>query len=213
MIAHGRKLRNKFLKSALSNYEIGDWSLDVKTINYLEEQIKKVRPKTILEFGSGISTVCLSRFMFEMWNSNKNMVISLEEDQKFAENTNNLVREIFGEKIAKIFIAPLRKYEYLGVEFLCYSLSKEVEITLKENPPDMIIIDGPVGKPEVKGRFGTIIIAKEFVKDEAIFFMDDAFRIDELKTAVEWKKFPFVKIDGIIFSPKGLLIGKIINRK
>jgi hypothetical protein len=84
----GNGLFNSKLSNMLENQLLGGWSLDVETINYLEKDIKRIRPKTILEFGSGISTLCLAQFLTEIHGKEPVVrIYSIEQDEEFAKES------------------------------------------------------------------------------------------------------------------------------
>ena len=205
----GKDLNNKFLKRILFNHKFTGWSLDHLTLNFIEKYIKKHEPKRILELGSGISTLCLARYMMETHRENRKYVISLEEDKDFVYKTKKLVSEYLGEKYAEVFYAPLRKYKVGDEEVEFYSFPKKVEELVLEFKPDTVIIDGPRGSAR---RKWSIYLIHEYISKPSVFFLDDAFRdIHILKT---WNGKEIgenkVYVKGIIPFPKGLGIGIII---
>lgn len=76
-----KTLRNPKLAALLKGTQLGSWSLATKSIDYLEEKIKEHHPRAILEFGSGISTLCLAFIMKELQGPSLNpLVFSIEQN-------------------------------------------------------------------------------------------------------------------------------------
>ena len=206
-ITLGKSLHNSFLAKSLAQKELGRWSLSADTLNFLEQHIRVLKPSFILEFGSGISTACLARYMQEQHGDIDWYVLSIEQEIDFAQATSSLLRELKLEKYAKVVYCPLRRQVIEGMETICYDFPHEVIMILENKHPDLVVIDGPSGEEGV--RFGTLPLVLPFLNPGAWFFLDDALRDGELEIAQQWSHLPKVRIDGIYFIGKGLLVGKI----
>jgi len=208
IVTTGKSLRNAFLGSRLSDIKLGTWSLASDTLNLLEQQIHILKPRFILEFGSGFSTPCLARYMQELHGDSSWYVLSIEQDFSFMQKTLELVEELQLGKCVQVVHCPLRRQVIGGVRTTCYDLSHSVRATLAEKRPDVAVIDGPSGKPGV--RFGTLPLVLHFLSPGAWFFLDDALRDAELEIAQRWSRFSNVRIDGIYLIGKGLLVGQVL---
>jgi hypothetical protein len=205
----GIMLNNLFLGEMLPNADLGDWSLGVDTLNSLEKYLQNKCPQTILEFGSGISTVCQARYMWELYGATDRVyVFSIEQNADQVQETLHLLRKTGLEKHVAILHAPLKRQKIDGIEKECYDLDK-VEDFLNGVRPDFILIDGPYA--ESGGRFGVIPLIQPFVDNEAEFWMDDAVRDPELEIARLWEKGQYAKIYGLSLMDKGILKGKILK--
>lgn len=188
---------------------ISSWALDVETLNFIIHYITKYKPQAILEFGSGISTICLVKAMMKIhYDSSKIFVYSIEENYNFVKLVENWLQRACLGKFAKILHAPLIEQTIEGEKIRCYYLPTEtLNKFLNGVKPNLIIIDGPSGK---KGaRFGTLPLVKDFVQDGAIFFLDDGFRDEELRVVQKWMRLPYIKITGFHLIGKGLVEGRI----
>lgn len=206
----GKALRNPFLSSRLADIELGTWSLATDTLNFLEQQIQNLKPKVVLEFGSGVSTACLVRYMQELHgDSNQVYVFSIEQDIDFTQNTEQLLEALSLKKYCKVIYSPLRERVIKGFQTTCYDLSEDfLNEVLKDTRPEFVVIDGPAAEPGA--RFGTLPLVQPFLSSNAWFFLDDALRDGELKAAQLWDRFlPDVRIHGIFLIGKGLLVGQI----
>jgi hypothetical protein len=205
----GKDLHNKYLAKALANDELGTWALDVDVLNFLEQEIQTRHPHTILEFGSGISTLCFAYYMQEMYGiGDIPRVYSIEQNDDYAQKIRFRLYEMGLDKIAKIIYAPLHKQIIENIEIECYD-AYSIHNSLYGRNPDFIVIDGPAGDDGI--RFGTLPLIKELLGEKFVFYLDDALRDGELQIALQWSGLPYLKILGIYAYGKGLLAGCAVH--
>jgi hypothetical protein len=204
----GIELVNTKLAGILAKQPLGKWSLDVEAINYVEEDVKKIRPQRILEFGSGISTLCLAQFLTEIHGKEPEVrIYSVEQDENFAMETEKLIRDQGFGQFVRILHVPLIKGVVEGVDYYSYDLGSIGEIT-NGIKFDYCLIDGPSGKA-LNARFATLPLIKKHLNNRARFVLDDALRTRELLVAEKWQRLPYLKIQGVVLLAKGVLIGFI----
>lgn len=204
---------DKFLFDLIIKGLINDWSLGYDSLNYLEGEINKIQPSYIMEFGSGVSTLCLAKFMSEIHRKNRSpRVFTIEQDIKYLEIAKKRINEFNLTHMVSFLHAPIIQQEIFGVDTECYDLdSHALNRFLGGKLVDFILVDGPAGKDGV--RFGTIPLILEFANDEALFFLDDAFREGELKICEMWTNIPEIMVLGFYPLGKGLLKGKILRER
>jgi hypothetical protein len=209
--AMGNALRNSFLANKLADVELGRWSLTVPVLNFLEREISRVKPKMVLEFGSGVSTACLARYMFELYGDlDATYIVSIEDKIEFLEKTKEFLDIIHVAKYAKVIHLPLRFQIIEGIRSNCYDLSMDsFAASLGTCQPELVVIDGPALKG---GRVGTLPLALPFLSEGAWFFLDDALRDEELECGRVWSKLPYVQVYGVHLIGAGLLVGRVIKR-
>jgi len=205
----GRSLRNRFLASQLADVELGTWRLAASTLNLLECQVRHLKPQIVLEFGSGVSTACLARYMQELHgDSDRVYVFSIEQDASFAEETTQLLEALQLDKNVRIIHAPLQPQVIEGIQTTCYNLPIGFLKTVLGNYcPGLVMIDGPAA--ESNARFGTLPLVRRFLAPKAWFFLDDALRDEELEVAQLWKRLRYIRINGVYLNGKGLLVGQV----
>lgn len=201
-------LQNEFLPAKLGDMELGSWSLTASALNFFERQIRVLRPKVVLEFGSGTSSACLARYMYEVHgDANHIHVYSIDQEPYYAEKTVLLLKALHLDKCARVVHSPLRWQTIEGMETVCYDLPPDfLNILLEGKSPDFIVIDGP---SSADARFGTLPLVRPFIKGSALFFLDDVLRDGELRVARLWSHLPYVRICGMHPVGKGLLVGRI----
>jgi hypothetical protein len=203
----GRNLQNPVLRRMLEADEMGTWSMSPATLNFLEDEIHKQKPAVILELGSGLSTICLARYMYETHGPDGGTYIcSLEQDADVIERTMKRLRALGLEKHVQIFHAPLSWQVIEGVRTSCYSLPQSFVDTIAALRPSFVVIDGPASETD---RFGTLPLIRPYLDTNSQFYLDDALRDGELDVAKNWARLPYVQVNGIYLTEKGLLLGNL----
>lgn len=212
-ISTGAKLRNPFLADRLGSEELGTWALDARTLNFLEQEIIRLRPETIFEFGTGLSTLCFARYLFEFWGeSDKPRVFSVEQNKWQVEKSHEQLAAHGLENLVRILYAPLKTQTIEGLEIECYDLpDARLAEFLGGARPDMVLVDGPSGDGLV--RFGTLPLLRAYAAPQAEFYLDDAFRPEELEVAAHWNTLPYLSVRGLRKVGKGLLTGQFASSR
>jgi predicted O-methyltransferase YrrM len=202
----GKLLENRFLSGLLKDVEMGTWSLSPATLNFLEEEIYRFQPSTILEFGSGISTTCLARYMVENHGpGSRKYVLSIEQNSEAVVKTEELLCWAGLKDYVQVFHAPLYMDPELGMS--CYTLGPDVLRAIRTAETDFILIDGPSAEDEA--RYHTLLRIRDSVNPHARFYLDDALRDGEIRIAKLWNELPGVVIHGVHLTEKGLLSGRL----
>ena len=204
----GRKLRHPDLRVILADQELGAWALGARTIDWLEDRISTLRPSLVLEFGSGVSTLCLARFLVDLHGRDPVVrVVSVDQDEAYAAQTNELLRQNGLEAYVRLVAAPLRQQEIEGVATTCYELPADFSAVFDGRAADMLLIDGPAA--EAGARFGTLPLARPYLLPSAPFVLDDGLRDGELRVARRWATLPGVRVDGVLTIDNGLVVGHL----
>ena len=210
-IATSKELHNPFLKEKLVGFEFGRWSLGVKSLALVEGKLRKVKPQGVVEFGSGLSTICLAQYMQELYgDENQIRVISIDQGLPYIEETMRLLESLGLNKLVLFIHAPLRRQVIEGHETICYGLEKQgLESSFKNLRPTFVLVDGPAA--EFGARFGTLPLVYPFLGKECHFLLDDALRDGELWIAQQWLRLPYLRLEGIYLKEKGLLAGRTVS--
>jgi hypothetical protein len=199
----GSSVGDPALSQMLRGTELGVWALGPRSLDRILELVGRLRPKVILEFGSGISTVALA-LAISRGEQPDRRVISLEQDEAHGETTQRMLRDHGLDGFATVVVTPLVSEMVEGRLSTTYAVSQELRSAVGADRPDLIVVDGPAA--EAGGRFATIPVAHQFT-DSAYFVLDDALRDSELAAAAEWALLPYVEIHGVEPVEKGLLFG------
>lgn len=113
-------------------------------MNLLEQEIRASAPRRVREFGSGLSTACLARYMAENApGSRRPVVVSVEENADFCAEARALVAELGLDEVAAINHAPLVRKDVAGRTVNAYDLPADLLAEFEEEPADLVFIDGP----------------------------------------------------------------------
>jgi O-antigen/teichoic acid export membrane protein/predicted O-methyltransferase YrrM len=143
--------------------------------------IYEVRPRCIVEAGSGVSTIITGYCLKELGAGH---VIALEQDEAFAAITQENIRRHGLESYASVRYAPLKKILLDGKEWLWYDTEQLADVT----SVDMAVIDGPPGNIQKWARYPALPVLVDRLSKHAVIVMDDCFRHDEKETVRAWQK-------------------------
>lgn len=149
--------------------------------------LKKIREKekiTIVECGSGISTVLISYLLKKY--SPKSKFYTLEHSIDYANLTLQELNNHNLSKYNKLYFAPLIKYKLEDKIWYWYDKSELIKDL--ENNIDILIIDGPPLVTQKNARYPAVTLLKNFLKKESVIILDDANRADEKEIVKRWKK-------------------------
>lgn len=155
------------------------WAASPDFLIKLIELILKRRPATVLELGSGVSTVVVG---LTLKQNNYGELISIDHDQNYYEisRENILFNEI--ENYVRLYHCPI-KHDVNGIKW--YDLEK----VSFGNKVDLLIVDGPPGKLQRNARMPALTNLFPHLADNAVILLDDANREDEKKIIREWSDF------------------------
>ncbi len=188
------------LKRALGDAELGPWSVDPRSIKVIASRLRNRPPSRVLELGSGWSTVCLAALMRELFDADETRVLTIEQDERFASTTRELLRERSLDDQAQVVTAPLMSTGN------GYDLSLVVG-DLSRHPFEAVLIDGPAGP--TGARASTLPKVLPYLTNGAQVFLDDALRDSELSFLADWRSIPGFILEGIVVTGTGLLIGHV----
>lgn len=162
---------------------MGGWAISPDLGKIIVDLVLEKKPKTIVEASSGVSTIIASYCLKQL---GEGTVISLEEENKYAEVSNEALIKHGLQDIATVIHAPLEEIEIEGKKWIWYDLTKIKGI----KPIDLLIIDGPAqyGRVEKMIRYPALPLLFESLSDDAIIILDDADRQDEKKIVELWLK-------------------------
>ncbi|MGH2642320.1 MAG: hypothetical protein ACRDE2_00100 [Chitinophagaceae bacterium] len=195
----GQDVPVKELKKVLLGMVIGNWTLDRFEIEVLWDKLQKIKPKIIIETGSGISTLMFAKYMQTTCPNGR--VISLEQDEKEKIRVQKLLFKNNLSSFVKILYAPLNSaghYDFNKNTLLFY---------LSGRKADFLMIDGPCGWEGIREYVMDDLL--DYMNLGASWFADDSFRDGELNFLKRWENRKDIDVHGIYPVGKGLAEGKI----
>lgn len=151
----------------------GDWMITEDSFSYMKEIILNDKIKSIIEFGSGASTL---RFTQEFPQLD---IISLEHDYSYYNNLSNKLIKLNLHKKVKLIHSPLRFQIHFGKLFLSYNWHCE------NKKFDLVIIDGPPHYTR-RGREACFYIVMHQLRIGSVVILDDYGRYNEQSIVRNW---------------------------
>ncbi|WBL41312.1 class I SAM-dependent methyltransferase [Algoriphagus halophytocola] len=150
-------------------FETG-YTLSFQEIQHIANDIVIHRPATILEVGSGLSTIILSNLISELGYNPE--FISIDQDSSWQKHLEEQCENV---DFYNFEIGSNSEFAKDGGKW--FELPKSS--LLREKKYDLVIIDGPKGYESQFARFGIVYFLKERVNETSIVFLDDTDREDE----------------------------------
>lgn len=158
-----------------------DWAVSPDFMTRAVTIVLDRRPATILECGSGTSTVYLALALRRI---GRGSIVALEHKERFAEATRSLLAEHGLADIATVHHAPLRPVTIDGREWLWYDLAALEEVDSCE----LLVVDGPPRTVQKLARYPALPLLRDRLAPGAIVLMDDYRRDSERRTVRRWRK-------------------------
>lgn len=150
-------------------FETG-YSLSFQAIQHIANDIVISKPQTILEIGSGLSTIILSNFISELDYNPE--FISIDQDPAWQKHLQSQCQNV-----------DFYDFDITSNSEFAMEGNKWFEIPedsmLRRKKYDLAIIDGPKGSESKYSRFGIVNFLKEKITESTIIFLDDTDREDE----------------------------------
>ena len=202
----GSRLADDELAQALAGVALGQWPMGVSAIDAWTEAVLARAPETVLEFGSGVSTVVSATLMRRIHGGGAVRVFSVEQGEEAAAQTRERLDALGLNDMVSIHIAPVERVLIDAFESSGYAVTVEqMGAFLGDVRPEMVLIDGPFGG--YGARFSTLPVAHPWLADDAEIWMDDALRDSELAIAHWWEALGYLSSPTLQFTAKGIVRG------
>jgi predicted O-methyltransferase YrrM len=116
----------------------GGWALHPESCKFLGALIKKLQLKTILEIGSGYSSVIISR---EIENLPEHLLVSIDDSGYYSQVARQYLPRYNLKVNAEFYVFPIRPRIYHKQLLLFYSIPRDFWSRFGEF--DLVLIDGP----------------------------------------------------------------------
>lgn len=158
---------------------VGGWALSAASLLGIWDVVERERPRTVVECGSGTSTVWLGYAARAVGGVR---IIALEHDVSFAERTCGLLADHGLLDVAEVRYAPLEDVEVEGMTMRWYDASR-----LEDVPSiDLLVVDGPPKSTGPLARLPAVPLLRGRLRPGALVVMDDAHRPDEREAVRRW---------------------------
>lgn len=161
---------------------LGDWAVTTGTLlAMLDEVYSRPGPVTIVECGSGSSTLFLALALRDRGLGGR--VVALESDAAFAEETREHLRRHGVDDLATVVDAPLADRDLPGRPtrpwFDISGLPDLASI-------DLLFVDGPVGGSTFEARYPAYPVLGNLLTPGALVVLDDTDRPHETAIIAQW---------------------------
>jgi len=155
----------------------------------LARTVAERQPDTILELGSGLSSLILGLTAKRI---GRGRIVTCDHDPEWAMVTRRRVAALGLDEVVTVVHAPLVEIEVEGERRRWYDLTNVVPA----EPIDLLVVDGPPGYLERDGlsRWPALPVLGPYLSDRALIFVDDFDRKGErlmverwIATSPEWK--------------------------
>jgi hypothetical protein len=160
--------------------DLSGWAADAILVHNAVRIIVDIRPRLILECGSGKSTIILGRCLRAM---GQGQLISLDHDPTYAQRTRELLQLHGLEEFVTIVTAPLVHSRSSTTDYLWYGPEYEPLIT---RPIEVLLVDGPPGPSAPLARYPAVPLLQSRLAPECWILLDDGDRPDERAIARTW---------------------------
>jgi predicted O-methyltransferase YrrM len=161
----------------------GGWALTGDSAALLARETLARKPETVLELGSGASTLILGQILRK---NGRGRLLSIDHDPAWADETRRHVKLLGLEDIVSVIDAPL-KNQALGEQMVeWYDIPAAAMEQL--GSIDLLLVDGPPQKQgsEMLARYPAFPRLHDSLSMEALVFVDDANRHSEKKMVERW---------------------------
>ena len=168
-----------------------DWSINQMLAIELAAYVDHVRPRRILEAGSGYSTAILAAYAAQSGAE----VVTLEHDRTYFRKTMRGLQRLGVDRHVDLRLVPLRPYWFDGRgPYQWYDSPLEGDF-------DFVFIDGP---PKVVGRKAAFFALHRHLRSGWEVWIDDGSRKHEEKTVRLWEE----RFSGVFLSSRRDIDGK-----
>ena len=181
LAASGISFLSSRLDSELPIWFERSWAASPALLAHLYGTIMKEKPGTILDLGSGFSTLVAS-LALKVVGSGK--VVAWEHLKKYQAKTNKLLRNYGASQHASVVHTPLVRTKVGAQYFQWYSGTSDIG----DGEIDLLIVDGPPGHTGKLARFPALPLLLSKLSPGATIFLDDSAREDERETVRLWNE-------------------------
>lgn len=188
-----KKLLETYDLSFLREKSFGGWSLDKDTCQFIGRVCERLRPRRVLEFGTGLSTLVLAN---EASKGNVGEIWSVDHLSDFEGHPRNMLSAKKQAGFVNFCRFPL-KLTYLGGKiFFFYSVPRD--FFRKKGPLDLVIIDGP--PYYYNSREAALYAVYPHLSSSGLVILDDAKRKNREQAYLKnWKEYYRQNIDSTLF--------------
>ncbi|MFD0558298.1 putative O-methyltransferase YrrM [Stackebrandtia endophytica] len=159
---------------------LAGWAASPDLLRYLFNLVHDERRSSVIECGSGVTTLVMAYAMRELGGGK---VIALEHLAEFAEQTRGLLEEHGVSEWAEVYHAPLTDVKIDGQSWQWYDLTR-----IPESEYDLLVVDGPPATVGENARFPAVPMLQDRLNVDAVVVLDDHERREERAIGKRWRE-------------------------
>ncbi|WP_407352682.1 class I SAM-dependent methyltransferase [Luteimonas sp. R10] len=156
------------------------WSIEPISLAQMLEFVERVKPASVLECGSGASTVLLAYALEKVGGR----LIALEHLEEYAEATRRDLQRHRLNHVAEVRAAPLEEFELSGGVFRWYARAAWADL----RDIDLLLVDGPPKATGKMARYPALPLLAGALSAHATVVLDDMHRPEERQALELWQK-------------------------
>ncbi|MCA9172877.1 MAG: glycosyltransferase, partial [Planctomycetales bacterium] len=150
------------------------WSMEPEALDALLQRIAELRPRRMLELGSGVSTLCLAKYA----RDHQITFQSLEHDEDYLRRTRDVLRSERLDPYVELTHAPVQRVRCAGLELQGYDFQRV------EGEFGFVLMDGP---PCSIGREANYFLLRPHLAASHELWLHDGYRLHELNCLELWQ--------------------------
>jgi len=155
------------------------WAMGSGDYRTLYGYLDQIRPRTIVELGSGQSTFQLAHDFSEA------VLLSLENDFTLSQDHNRRLA-VLGMHRANVIYSPIRLQFRKGGLYFVYDTKNLMKFLDDESKIDCLLVDGPVEAMYPLGREASLYFLFDRLAVGAVLALDDYHRDSAKQTVQKW---------------------------
>ena len=162
----------------------GGWALTGDSAAILAREVLVRKPQTILELGSGVSTLILGQVLKRLGQGH---LLSVDHDPVWANQTRRYVEFLGLQDVVSVMDAPLKSLKLGEQSVEWYDIPEHILDNL--GAIDLLLVDGPPQSKDnpMQARYPAFPMLRGRLSLHALIFVDDANRDTESKMIERWK--------------------------
>ncbi|MEP2934956.1 MAG: class I SAM-dependent methyltransferase [Gilvibacter sp.] len=161
------------------------FSLNPNTILHLVNDVQVNSRASVIEFGSGVSTLILAKFIKS--NGLPTKITSIDHNPDWSAYIKKELIKHGCDEVVNLVVAPLAQQSNQDFEGLWYDPAI-LQTALTQKTFDVVLVDGPSGGTHVEARYLALPKIIDLLEDDFIVFLDDIRRPGEQQILAKWRR-------------------------
>ncbi|GAB3198653.1 hypothetical protein GCM10027062_13350 [Nocardioides hungaricus] len=160
---------------------LGLWTASADLLVELVDRFVELRPATVVEGGSGVSTVVLALAAKEHGIATR--IVALEHQPEWAEQTRRMLERHGVAEYAEVRVAPLAPTSLAGHETPWYDASAIADLT----DVGLVLVDGPPEGTGPRARYPMVPLLRDRLAERCTILVDDTARPGDADVVERWR--------------------------